>query len=155
MLVIGCGPIGLELSQSMVRFGCKVICFEMGLRLLPREDPDAATILEAQLRSDGVEFHMGVKLMKVEYTGDAACRTAAPWGCYRVHVETGPGVVEIFEVRPRIYCPPRPILILFKLLWFFFVFIRAKRCSTPLEELRMCTTWAWTLSKSSGTTGKG
>ena len=36
MLVIGCGPIGLELSQSMARFGSKVTCFELGPRLLPR-----------------------------------------------------------------------------------------------------------------------
>jgi pyruvate/2-oxoglutarate dehydrogenase complex dihydrolipoamide dehydrogenase (E3) component len=54
LLVIGCGPIGLELSQSMARFGCQVICFEMGPRLLPREDPDAAEVLKRQMEADGV-----------------------------------------------------------------------------------------------------
>ena len=29
MVVIGCGPIGLELSQSMARFGSRVICLEV------------------------------------------------------------------------------------------------------------------------------
>ena len=38
MLVVGCGPIGLELAQSMSRFGCKVICLERGSQLLTRED---------------------------------------------------------------------------------------------------------------------
>ena len=41
MLVIGCGPIGLELSQAMSRMGCKVTCFERSTQLLTREDPDA------------------------------------------------------------------------------------------------------------------
>lgn len=53
MIVIGCGPIGLELSQSMTRFGSVVTCLEMAPQLLPREDPDAAAILARQLESDG------------------------------------------------------------------------------------------------------
>jgi len=53
MVVIGCGPIGLELSQSMTRFGCQVTCLEMSPQLLPREDPDAAAILKKQLIEDG------------------------------------------------------------------------------------------------------
>ena len=53
MLVIGCGPIGLELSQAMARLGCKVTCLEMSSQLLPREDPDAANLLKDQLIEDG------------------------------------------------------------------------------------------------------
>ena len=53
MLVIGCGPIGLELSQSMTRLGSSVTCLEMAPRLLPREDPDATTVLQQQLLEDG------------------------------------------------------------------------------------------------------
>jgi pyruvate/2-oxoglutarate dehydrogenase complex dihydrolipoamide dehydrogenase (E3) component len=53
MLVIGSGPIGLELSQSMARFGSRVTCFEMAPRLLSREDPDATNLLNAQLVEDG------------------------------------------------------------------------------------------------------
>jgi thioredoxin reductase len=53
LLVIGCGPIGLELSQSMCRLGAEVTCLEAGPRLLPREDPDASSVLRAQLEADG------------------------------------------------------------------------------------------------------
>lgn len=53
MVVIGSGPIGLELSQSMVRFGSAVTCLEMFPRLLPREDPDATRVLQTQLEEDG------------------------------------------------------------------------------------------------------
>jgi pyruvate/2-oxoglutarate dehydrogenase complex dihydrolipoamide dehydrogenase (E3) component len=53
MIVIGCGPIGLEMAQSFARFGCRVVCLEMGPRLLPREDPDATEVLRKQLDRDG------------------------------------------------------------------------------------------------------
>ena len=102
MLVIGCGPIGLELSQSMCRFGCDVTCLEMGPRLLPREDPDAANILKQQLDADGVKFLLGVKIIKVEYSAPKGVgpevRLEAPWGIYSVYVEVpGQEGVQVFQ----------------------------------------------------------
>eukprot|EP01038_Epipyxis_sp_PR26KG_P009703 gene9703-13060_t len=66
MVVIGCGPIGLELAQSMSRFGSKVFCLEQGSRFLPREDPEAAEILRNQLIEDGVEIFFNVRILSVE-----------------------------------------------------------------------------------------
>ena len=51
--MIGCGPIGLELSQAMARFGTKVTCLESSPQLLSREDSDAVEILSEQLLEDG------------------------------------------------------------------------------------------------------
>jgi len=98
MLVIGCGPIGLELSQSMARFGCNVTCFEAGPRLLPREDPDATEVLKKQLQEDGVNILLGVKLLQVEREGDGseASLYAAPYGLYKVTVEVD-GKPVVFE----------------------------------------------------------
>jgi len=56
MIVIGCGPIGLELSQCMARFGCFVTCLEVGSRILPREDPDASNLVAKQLLEDGMSL---------------------------------------------------------------------------------------------------
>ncbi len=56
MVVIGCGPIGMELAQSMRRFGSEVICLEYGAKLLPREDQQAVEILRQQLEKDGKSF---------------------------------------------------------------------------------------------------
>lgn len=53
MIVIGTGPIGMELSQCMLRFGCRVICIDAAPRIMPREDFDAAAILQTQLQSEG------------------------------------------------------------------------------------------------------
>ena len=40
--LIGAGPIGIEMAQTLHRFGCKITIFEVMPQLLPREDPDAA-----------------------------------------------------------------------------------------------------------------
>ena len=53
LLLVGSGPIGVELAQAMVRFGSEVHCFERGPRLLPREDPEAVDVLHKQLLADG------------------------------------------------------------------------------------------------------
>ena len=54
LAVVGGGPIGCELAQSFARLGSQVTLFEMGSRLLPRDDADAAAIVRASLERDGV-----------------------------------------------------------------------------------------------------
>ncbi|MEK7748345.1 MAG: mercuric reductase [Nitrospirota bacterium] len=56
MAVIGAGPIGCEMAQAFARFGSEVTLFVKGDRLLPREDEDAAKIVEMQMKKDGVVF---------------------------------------------------------------------------------------------------
>lgn len=53
--VIGAGPIGCELAQAFARFGSEVFLVEAEHGILPREDPDAATIMRAELEQDGVQ----------------------------------------------------------------------------------------------------
>lgn len=102
MLVIGCGPIGLELSQSMRRFGCHVTCLEMGAQLLPREDPDAAKVLGAQLEADGINVLLSVKIIKIEYTAAAGSepgiRYCGPWGTYSVTIEVN-GKLKVMQAE--------------------------------------------------------
>ena len=64
--VIGAGPIGCELAQAFARFGSEVTLLEMAPRILPREDPDAAEVVEAQLVRDGVRFVGGARIEGVE-----------------------------------------------------------------------------------------
>lgn len=58
LISIGAGPIGMELAQAMQRCGCQVTVLEVGPQFLPREDPDAAKVLQDSLRKDGVQFHV-------------------------------------------------------------------------------------------------
>ncbi len=62
--VIGAGPIGCELSQAFARLGSRVTMFELQPGILPREDPDAAAVVERALRRDGVELELGVQIKR-------------------------------------------------------------------------------------------
>ncbi len=68
--VIGGGPIGCELAQSFARFGAKVSIFDIAPHLLPREDADAAAIVQAALVRDGIDLYLGVQLQGVQKQGD-------------------------------------------------------------------------------------
>jgi len=81
--IVGCGPIGLEMAQSLKRFGSQVICFEALPQLLPREDKDAAECLKSALMKDGLEIKVGVKIKRVESSeeGELFC---APWKTFKL-----------------------------------------------------------------------
>ena len=66
LAVIGGGPIGCELAQAFQRLGSEVTVIGRDAQLLPREDPDAAAILDRKLRAEGVRLELGVKLLRVE-----------------------------------------------------------------------------------------
>ena len=68
LAVIGAGPIGCELAQAFARFGAAVHLLGNHPNLLPREDPDAAAIVERSLARDGVRFRGGFILERVERT---------------------------------------------------------------------------------------
>ncbi|EFQ82233.1 pyridine nucleotide-disulfide oxidoreductase [Aeromicrobium marinum DSM 15272] len=65
LLVVGGGPIGCELGQAMRRLGADVTIVEAGERILPREDADAAEIITATLRADGVRVLTSTSLERV------------------------------------------------------------------------------------------
>ena len=67
--VIGAGPIGLEMAQAFQRFGSQVTVFSRSDKILPKEDPDAAKIVENSLRRDGVTFAYNVNYKGVESQG--------------------------------------------------------------------------------------
>ena len=67
--VIGTGPIGCELAQAFTYFGSKVTVFGRSPQPLRREDPEAAQVLLAQLRKDGVDFVTGVTYDRVSKSG--------------------------------------------------------------------------------------
>ncbi|SDE34978.1 dihydrolipoyl dehydrogenase family protein [Ruegeria marina] len=55
LLIIGGGPIGMEMAQAHVRLGCRVTVIEAD-RALGREDPEAAALILDRLRAEGVEI---------------------------------------------------------------------------------------------------
>ncbi len=67
--VIGAGPIGCEIAQSFARFGSHVSLFDMAPHVLPREDRDAAGVVEHALIRDGVDLQCGVAVKEIREAG--------------------------------------------------------------------------------------
>ena len=65
LLVLGGGPIGLELAQAFRRLGSKVTVVEGMAQLLGREEPGAAKAITTVLAREGVVFRLGAKVEKV------------------------------------------------------------------------------------------
>jgi pyruvate/2-oxoglutarate dehydrogenase complex dihydrolipoamide dehydrogenase (E3) component len=59
LLVLGGGPVGLELGQALVRMGASVAIVEGAQRLLAREPAALGEAIAAALATDGVELHLG------------------------------------------------------------------------------------------------
>jgi len=55
LLVIGGGPIGLELAQAHIRLGSKVTVIE-GAKALGKDDPELAEVVLNSLRDEGIEI---------------------------------------------------------------------------------------------------
>jgi pyruvate/2-oxoglutarate dehydrogenase complex dihydrolipoamide dehydrogenase (E3) component/uncharacterized membrane protein YdjX (TVP38/TMEM64 family) len=61
LVVLGGGPIGSELTQAFQRLGAQVTQVEMLPRLLIREDPEIAALVEERFRAEGVDLRVGHK----------------------------------------------------------------------------------------------
>ena len=66
LIVLGGGYVGLELAQAYRRFGSRVSIVEVGLQLAGREDPDVADAVLEMLHDDGIEVHLGIKVLRVQ-----------------------------------------------------------------------------------------
>jgi pyruvate/2-oxoglutarate dehydrogenase complex dihydrolipoamide dehydrogenase (E3) component len=59
LLVLGGGPVGVELSQAFRRFGSEVVLCEGASHLLPREAPSVGEAVGAALEEEGIELRLG------------------------------------------------------------------------------------------------
>jgi pyruvate/2-oxoglutarate dehydrogenase complex dihydrolipoamide dehydrogenase (E3) component len=70
LAIIGAGPIGMELAQAFQRFGSDVTVFTRSDKILSKEDPEAADIVEDSMIKDGVEFKSNVKYKRISENDD-------------------------------------------------------------------------------------
>lgn len=64
LIIIGAGPIGLEMAQAFRRLGSEVSVFEAG-RALGRDDREAASIVLHALRDEGITIHEQARIMRI------------------------------------------------------------------------------------------
>lgn len=67
LIVIGGGPIGMEMAQAHRRLGAEVTVLEM-FRPLAHDDPEATAIVLARVEAEGVVIRSEVRIEKVEKT---------------------------------------------------------------------------------------
>jgi pyruvate/2-oxoglutarate dehydrogenase complex dihydrolipoamide dehydrogenase (E3) component len=92
LIILGGGPIGLEMAQAFRRLGSHVTVIEMG-RAMPRADADHAAIAIKALRDEGVtilEQHKAQRVTqekraRIRVHTENACRHA----CYRWQPPSG------------------------------------------------------------------
>ena len=70
LLVIGGGPIGIEMAQAHRRLGAAVTVAEAG-RVMGKEDPELTAVVRAQLEAEGITLLEGAKVRRVRVEGDA------------------------------------------------------------------------------------
>ena len=79
LIVIGAGPVGLELAQAFRRLGSSVTVLEAA-RPLAKDDPECVAVVLARLEREGVVIRSGVKILGVAHAGrhrdgdDRGCR---------------------------------------------------------------------------------
>lgn len=67
LLILGGGPIGLEMAQAHRRLGVRVTVVEAA-RVLARDDADCAAVVAASLRAEGVTIFEGVSIARLQRT---------------------------------------------------------------------------------------
>ncbi len=60
-VIIGGGPVGLELAQLLARFGSRVSLVQRSDRLLNRETAELSKLLAGYIADDGIEIHTGAR----------------------------------------------------------------------------------------------
>jgi len=74
LIIIGGGPIGMEMAQAHVRLGSKVTVLE-GLKALGKDDPELAAIALERIRGEGVEIIEGAMASEISAKGGVSVIT--------------------------------------------------------------------------------
>jgi pyruvate/2-oxoglutarate dehydrogenase complex dihydrolipoamide dehydrogenase (E3) component len=69
LLVIGGGPIGIEMAQAHRRLGAQVTVFDVG-PLLPRDDPELVALLAQRLTNEGIATRPQSRIIAIEREGE-------------------------------------------------------------------------------------
>ena len=70
LVVIGGGPIGVEMAQIFAAFGCVVTVIENGSRILAPVDDEIALALQDHFRAQGIGLNAGAQVLGVVRKGD-------------------------------------------------------------------------------------
>lgn len=86
LMIIGGGPIGIEMSQAFANLGSKPVIIDMADQIMQNDDAELVQILMDELKNQGVSFELGSSIKKISRSGDKI----------QVHIEQG-GKARVIE----------------------------------------------------------
>lgn len=69
VVMIGGGPVNVELAQAFNRLGVQTTLVQSGPRILPRDEPELVECLQQVMREEGVRLHLEVDITRVSSDG--------------------------------------------------------------------------------------
>ncbi len=66
LAVIGAGPIGCELGQSFHRLGAEVTIIASRDQIMPKEDPEAAAVVQKEMEAEGIRILTQARVKEVK-----------------------------------------------------------------------------------------
>ena len=76
LLVVGGGPVGVEMAQAFGRLGSRVTLVHRGPRILPKDDEELVVELEGVLRAEGVDLRLSAEIVRFERGAEGAVAVA-------------------------------------------------------------------------------
>ncbi|MCR9124057.1 MAG: FAD-dependent oxidoreductase [Phyllobacteriaceae bacterium] len=86
LIVVGGGPIGMEMAQAHRRLGSDVTVIE-AMKAMGKDDPELAAIVLDRIRGDGVEIMEETKVVSVEKRGKSGVRVTVEHDGTQSHVD--------------------------------------------------------------------
>jgi pyruvate/2-oxoglutarate dehydrogenase complex dihydrolipoamide dehydrogenase (E3) component len=117
VVMIGAGPITIELAQALARLGVTVTVLQRGPRVLTREEPALAERLLARLRAEGVEVVTGVDADRVSVGAGGDAKTVhageRSWTAQEIFVGAGraPNVERLGLAEAGVKLGPRGVVV--------------------------------------------
>ena len=72
LVVIGGGPVGVEMAQIFAALGSRVTLLHGGERILAPVDAEIAQVLQDYMRRQGIAVELGAKVSRICHSGDGA-----------------------------------------------------------------------------------
>lgn len=69
MIILGAGPIAIEMAQAFCRLGAKVTVIQRGGQILSKEDKDMADIVKQVLEGEGITFQLNAAVVSTRDLG--------------------------------------------------------------------------------------
>ena len=70
IIVLGAGPIGVELGQGFVNTGSTVDIIDRSTNIFTKEEPEVEKIMEEVFKKDNLHIHLNTEIMEVNQIGN-------------------------------------------------------------------------------------